>query len=152
MRTTRDGDRPEHRQGVLVERPEFDRPGRRASDKLSLFYSIPPKYWAHGSALSIMSGHESRYNRPSSNSNEERKHFLNGNDGLVPLEDHIPTQAIPASDRRAMGCNGHFGLHPHLHHDSHALAEHEELLDPQRDPLYFAPILPHKVKSGTNSD
>lgn len=76
-------------QGVLVERPEFDRPGRRASDKRSLFYSIPLKYWAHGSAPSIMSGHESRYNRPSTDSNEERKQFLSDHDGSVPLEAHL---------------------------------------------------------------
>ena len=49
-----------------------------------------------------------------------------------------------------MGCNGHSRPHPHPLHDSHVLAEHEELLDPQRDLLYFVPIIPHKRRSGIN--
>lgn len=36
-----------------------------------------------------MSGEDNRYNRPSTDSDEERKHFLNDNDGFVPLEAHV---------------------------------------------------------------
>lgn len=36
-----------------------------------------------------MSGDKSRYSRPSTDSDEERKHFLNDHDGFIPSEAHV---------------------------------------------------------------